>query len=102
MSGFSKHISEVRAKGRDGHVLGLFGDGKFCGYGDFVNVFSLGRILTKRPLGPRREVNGEVDPIDDGIPLLELGHAEDDLRVREANNHELHLVGEGTSVEGNV
>ena len=92
VSGFNEHISEVRAKGRDGHILGLFRDGEFHGYGDFVNVFSLGRILMKRPLNPRKEVNGEVDPIDDGIPLLELGHAEDDLRVREANNHELHLL----------
>ena len=99
VSGFSEHISEVRAKGGDRYVLGLFRDGKFCGYGDFVNVFSLGRILTKRPLDPRREVNREVNPIDDGVPFLEPGHAEDDLRVRETNNHELNLVGERTSVE---
>ena len=102
VSGFSKHISEVRAKGGNGYVLGLFGDGKFHGYGDFVNVFFLGRILTKRPLNLRREVNREVNPIDDGVPLLEPGHAEDDLRARETNNHELNLVGERTSVERNV
>ena len=102
VSGFSKHISKVRAKARDGYILGLFGDSRFCGYGDFVNVFSLGRILTKRPLDLRREVNGEANPINDGIPLLEPGYAENDLRVRETNNHELNLVGERTSVERDV
>ena len=102
VSGFSEHISEVRAKGRDGYVLGLFGDGEFCGYSDFVNVFSLERILTKRPLNSRREVNREVNPINNGVPLLEPGHAKDDLRVREMNNHELDLVGERTTVEKNV
>ena len=102
MSGFGEYISEIRAKGGDGYILGLFGDGKFHGYDNFVNVFSLGRILMKRPLDPRREVNGEVNPIDDGVPLLEPGHAKDDLRAREMNNHELNLVGERIRVEGNV
>ena len=102
VSEFSEHLSEVRAKGRDGYILELFGDSEFHGYGDFIDVFSLGRILTKRPLNPRREVNREVNPIDDGVPLLEPGHAEDDLRVREMNNHELNLVRERTSVERNV
>ena len=102
VSGFSEHISKVRAKGGDGYVLGLFRDGEFRGYGDFVNVFSLERILMKRPLDLRREVNGEVNPIDDGVPLLEPGHAKDDLRARKTDNHELSLVGERTSVERNV
>ena len=102
MSGFSEHISEIRAKGRDGYVLGLFRDSEFHGYDGFVNVFSLGRILMKRPLDLRREVNREVNPINDGVPFLEPGHAKDDLRVRETNNHELNLVKERTSVERNV
>ena len=102
VSGFSEYISKVRAKGGDGYILGLFKDGEFHGYGDLVNVFSLGRILTKRPLNSRREVNREVNPINDGVPLLEPGHAKDDLRAREIDNHELSLVGERTSVERNV
>ena len=102
VSGFSEHISEVRAKGGDGYILGLFGDSEFHGYGDFVNVFSLERILMKRPLDPRREVHREVNSIDDGVPLLEPGHAEDDLRAREINNHELNLVGKRIHVERNV
>ena len=102
VSGFSKHISKVRAKGGDGYILALFGDGEFHEYGDLVNVFSLERIFTKRPLNLRREVNREVNPINDGVLLLEPGYAEDDLRARETNNHELSLVGERTSVERNV
>ena len=102
VSGFSKYIIEVRTKGGDGYILGLFGDGEFHGYGDLVNIFSLGRILTKRPLVPRREVNREVNLIDDGVPLLEPGYAENDLRARETNNHELNLVGERTTIERNV
>ena len=102
VSGFSEYIIEVRARGRDGYVLVLFGDGKFRGYGNLVNIFSLGRILMKRPLDPRREVNREVNPIDDWVSLLEPGHSEDDLRAREMNNHELNLVRERASVERNV
>ena len=102
VSGFSEYIIEVRAKGRDGYILGLFRDGEFHGYGNLVNVFSLGRILTKRSLNPRREVNREVNPINDGIPLFEPWHAKNDLRARETNNHELNLVGERTRVERNV
>ena len=101
VSRFGKYISEIRAKGGDGYVLGLFSDGEFHEYGDLVNVFPLGRILTKRPLNPRREINEEVDPIDDEVPLLESGYAEDDLRAREMNNHEFNCVGERTRVEGN-
>ena len=54
VSGFSKHISKVRTKGGNRYVFGLFGDGEFRRYGDLGNVFSLGRILTKRSLDPRR------------------------------------------------
>ena len=54
VSGFSEHISKVRTKGEYRYVFGLFRDGEFCGYGDFVNVFFLERILTKRPLDLRR------------------------------------------------
>ena len=54
VSGFSEYISEVKTKDRDRYVFGLFGDGEFRGYGNLGNVFSLGRILTKRPLDPRR------------------------------------------------
>ena len=102
MSGFSKHISKVRATGGDGYVLGLFRDGEFCGYGDLVNVFFLGRILTKRPFDPRRQVDREVNPINDRVPFLEPRHAEDNLRVREMNNHEFILVRKRTRVERNV
>ena len=102
VSGFSEHISKVRAKGGDEYVLGLFRDGEFCRYGDFVNVFFLGRILMKRPLDPRRQINREVNPIDNRVPFLESGHAEDNLRARETNNHELILVRERTRVERNV
>ena len=43
-------------------------------------------ILRERGFG-FREANSSVDPVDFGVPFLEPGHSEDELRFSEVEHH---------------
>ena len=46
------------------------------------------------------KIDGKLSPIDLGVPFLEPGHTEDNLEVRESNDHEFDGVSEGSRSEG--